>query len=508
MKKTAFLLMIITIVSKVFGFAREIALSYFYGASEVSDAYLVSLTIPTVIFAFIGTAISTGYIPMYSRIEKNNGSRAAARFTNNLINTMILLCTVFALLGVLFTNQLVKAFASGFEGETLALAARFTRWAVFGIYFTGIVYILSGFLQIKGNYAIPALIGFPYNFIIILSIFLSTRIDVQVLAIGSVAAIASQFFLVAPFAFRKGYSYSPVLNVKDEHMKNILYLALPILLGVTMSQANVLVDRTIASRIALGGISALNYANRLNGFVQGLFVVTITTVMYPMISRMAADKNMPGLKKTLSEAINLVNLLVVPVTVGAMIFAEPVVKLLFGRGAFDASAVSMTSSALFFYSIGMVGYGLRDVLSRAFYSLEDTKTPVINGAIAMGLNIVLIIILSKFMGLGGLALATSISAIFCTALLLLSLRKKIGPFGMRNVIVSFAKMLGASLVMGLLAKVLFGALAGYFGGNVALLLSIAAGAGAYFIMICMAGIPEVEGIIRAVKEKIGWQGRT
>ena len=150
----------------MFGFGRELILSYFYGASNISDAYLISLTIPTVIFAFIGTGIATGYIPMYSQIEQEYGEKEGERYTNNLVNISITICTVVIIFGLLFTKPLVKIFASGFQGETLALAIRFTRISLLGIYFMGLVYIFKGFLQLKGNYVIPASIGFPFNFFI------------------------------------------------------------------------------------------------------------------------------------------------------------------------------------------------------------------------------------------------------------------------------------------------------------------------------------------------------
>lgn len=279
-------------------------------------------------------------------------------------------------------------------------------------------------------------------------------------------------------------------------------MALPIMIGVSVNQINVLVDRTLASSIAVGGISALNYANRLNGFVQGMFVTNISTVMYPMISKMAAQSNLDGLKKSVSEAINLINLFVIPATVGAMIFAEPVVRLLFGRGAFDPEAISMTSAALFYYSIGMVGFGLRQILSRAFYSLQDTKTPMINAAIAMGLNIILNFILSKYMGIGGLALATSISAIFCTGLLFISFRKKTGSFGMKGITISSVKILCASLVMGLVARVSYAALLEHASANLSLIGAIVIGAVVYFVMIYFMGIEEVDSMIGAVKVKL------
>jgi putative peptidoglycan lipid II flippase len=502
MKKTALILMVITVLSKMFGFARDITLSYFYGASDISDAYLISLTIPTVIFGFIGAGLSTGYIPLYSKIERELGEKEGNRYTNNLVNVLILLCTIIVVLGILFANQLVKAFASGFAGETFELAVQFTRISLLGVYFTGLTYVFSGFLQIKENYIIPALIGFPFNFLAILAIFFSSKGNILVLSIGSVMATASQFFLTVPFAYKKGYRYKFILNIKDEHIKNMACMAIPVIVGVSVNQINTLVDRTLTSQIAVGGISALNYANRLNGFIQGIFVMSIATVIYPMISKMAAENNMNGLKKSVSEAISFINLLVLPATVGAMIFAEPIVKLLFGRGAFDTQAISMTSYALFFYSIGMIGFGLREVLSRAFYAIQDTKIPMINAAIAMVMNIILNIILSKFLGIGGLALATSISAIFCTVLLFISLRKKIGPFGMKNITISFIKVLCASLVMGVIAKVSYNTFLNSINANLSLILSIGIGAVTYFVIIYFMKIEEVDTVVNAIKRKI------
>lgn len=502
MKKTALILMVITVLSKMFGFARDITLSYFYGASDISDAYLISLTIPTVIFGFIGAGLSTGYIPLYSKIERELGEKEGNRYTNNLVNVLILLCTIIVVLGILFANQLVKAFASGFAGETFELAVQFTRISLLGVYFTGLTYVFSGFLQIKENYIIPALIGFPFNFLAILAIFFSSKGNILVLSIGSVMATASQFFLTVPFAYKKGYRYKFILNIKDEHIKNMACMAIPVIVGVSVNQINTLVDRTLTSQIAVGGISALNYANRLNGFIQGIFVMSIATVIYPMISKMAAENNMNGLKKSVSEAISFINLLVLPATVGAMIFAEPIVKLLFGRGVFDTQAISMTSYALFFYSIGMIGFGLREVLSRAFYAIQDTKIPMINAAIAMVMNIILNIILSKFLGIGGLALATSISAIFCTVLLFISLRKKIGPFGMKNITISFIKVLCASLVMGVIAKVSYNTFLNSINANLSLILSIGIGAVTYFVIIYFMKIEEVDTVVNAIKRKI------
>jgi putative peptidoglycan lipid II flippase len=502
MKKTAAILMLITISSKILGFLRDVVLSYYYGASNISDAYLVSITIPMVIFSFIGIGITTGYIPNYNQISKKYGDKAAIKFTNNLVNILLLVNTIIIIIGLFFTDVLVKIFASGFTSETLKLAIIFSKISMFGIYFTGTIYVFSGFLQLKGNYVMPALVGFPLNFFILISIIISYRVNILFLSIGTVIATATQLLFLVPSLKGVNYQYKFFIDFKDENFIKMIYTTLPAILGVSVNQINILVDRKIASQIAVGGISALNYSNRLIWFVQGIFVMSITTVMFPMISKMVAEHNLKGLKKSIVESINVINILVLPTTFGAMLLTEPIVKLLFGRGAFDSQAIFMTSDALFFYSIGMIGFGLREVLSRTFYAMQDTKTPMNNAAIAMVMNIILNIILSKFLGIGGLALATSISAIFCTVLLFISLRKKIGPFGMKSITISFIKILCASLVMGVIAKVSYNALLKNMNANLSLIPSICIGALSYFIIIYFMKIEEVDTIVNVIKRKI------
>jgi putative peptidoglycan lipid II flippase len=282
----------------------------------------------------------------------------------------------------------------------------------------------------------------------------------------------------------------------------MVLIALPIIMGTSVNEINVLVNRTLASGLAVGGISALNYANRLNGFVQGLFVASISTVMYPMISKMAAENNLKGLKGYVSEAISMINLLVIPATIGAMIFSKEIVALLFGRGAFTAEAIDMTANALFYYSLGMIAFGLRDILSRAFYALQDTKTPMINATIGVAINIILNIVLSRFLGIGGLAFATSIAGVVSAILMFVTLRKKLGPFGLKEIIRSFLKISIASVLMGLIAYGSFWLLGQLVSENLALLLAIGVGALTYAVFIYFMKIPEVDRTLDVLKKKI------
>lgn len=502
MKKTVVMIMLITLISKVLGFVRDLTLSFYYGTSNISDAYLISLTIPLTIFSLIGVGISTGYIPMYSKIERNIGEMEAKCFTNNLVNILLLICTIIIVVGLLFTEQIVKVFASGFEGETLFLATQFTTISLFGIYFTAIIYIFKGYLQLKGNYIVPALIGIPLNLIVIISIYLSSNINVIVLSIGSVIAIISQFIILIPFVYKKGYRHNLVFDLKDKHIKKMAFIVIPVIMGASVNQINILVDRTLASQIEVGGISALNYASRLIDFIQGIFVLSISTFIYPIISKMAVQNNIEGLKKSLLDSIGTIILLITPITIGAMVYAEPIIKMLFGRGAFDSQAIALTASSLFFYSIGIIGFGLREVLSNAFYSLQDTRTPMINATIGVFLNIILNIILSEYLGLGGLALATSISALLTTTLLILSLRKKIGPFGLRMICSLFFKVLISGLIMAILSNYCYGILINYINVNIALIFSIAVGVCIYAITLYFLKIKEIDPIVGGIKRKL------
>lgn len=499
MKKTAFAIMFITVASKILGFVREIALSYIYGASTITDAYLISLTIPGVVFSFIGAGLGTGFIPMYSRIKEEQGVVAANRFTNNIINGTLLFSSIVVLMGLIFARPLVRIFASGFGGEAQEITIQFTRISIFAIYFTGLAGIYSGYLRLHDSHLVPNLTGIPMNVIIILSVFISSKTTVYALLLGTLLARALEVLLMAPFAKKKGFQYEPVLDLRDENLRSMVAIALPVIVGVSVNQINVLVDRTLASQIAVGGISALNYASRLNGFIQGLFVLPVSSVMYPMISSMASRQNLGGLKNMLTDAIGIINLMVTPATIGAIIFAEPIVELLFGQGAFTSEASAMTSSALRFYSIGMLAIGIREILTRAFYALQDTKIPMQSGVIAVGINVVLNVILARFLGIGGLALATSIANVVATVHLLLALARSIGEFGLREIAIPLGKVVLASTAMGFIALATYRYVGVTLSHSLSLAAAIGVGALSYFILIYFLSVPEAERAFEAVK---------
>jgi putative peptidoglycan lipid II flippase len=502
MKKTVIFLMLLTVFSKILGFLRDIILSFFYGTSSVSDAYLIADSIPIIIVSLIGTGLATSYIPMYTKIETEESTLASDRFTNNIISFVLLICSIILLLSQFFTVELVKLFASGFRGEVLDLAVQFTKISIWGIYFSCLVYIFSGYLQLKNKFIATSLLGIPYNLVVIISVFLSANINKLILPIGGVLAEVSKFLLLLPYIIKGRFRYHLIFDIKDKHIKQLMVLALPVIIGVSVNQINLIVDKTLASRIVIGGISALTYSSRISQLIQGVFVITIATVVFPLLSKAAAGRNSLEFQSLITKAICWINLIVIPASVICMFFSEPIVKILFGRGAFDSKALVLTSSTLFFYSIGAAAMGLREILSRAFYSLQDTKTPMVNATIALIVNIILNLILSRYMGLAGIALATSISAILGACLLFIRLQKRVGKFNLKELIPSFIKLTISSIITGIIIKFIYDILLNLIGLSASLVVSFILGLLIYAILIYLLKIEEVNLLIQMAKGKI------
>lgn len=500
--KATIYLMIVTIIAKILGFGRELVLASSYGVSMYSDAYLTAMNIPIVIVASIGAALGTTFIPMYCDINNNLGEEKALRFTNNMFNLVICICLLLAILGFIFVKPLVRIFAFGFKAETFEIAVNFTKILIVGIVFTGLSFIITAYLQVKNNFTIPGIISVPKNIIIIASILLSIKYGPYIMVWGTVIGMASEFLFQLPFAIKKGYKYKPYINIKDKYIKRTVWLVGPVLIGVGVNQVNTMIDRTLASTLVEGSISSLNYANKLNGFVMALFIASISAVIYPILSNLSLEKNRNEFTKSVVQSINTVVILVIPISIGAMVLSTPIVRLLFQRGAFDESATSMTAIALIMYSIGMVAFGLRDVLGKVFYSLQDTKTPMINGVISIFINIVLNLFLIKYLKHAGLALATSISAIICIILLFRSLSKKIGYFGQDKILKTIFKSIISSIIMGIITYLTYKILNNIVKSEaITLILSITVGAVTYGISVLALKIEEVNIIINILKNK-------
>ena len=498
---SAVALMGVTFISKILGFARDVVLASSYGAGVVSDSYLMALNIPTVVFVMISTALATSFITMYTEINENKCKYESLKFTSNVISIVLLISLAIIALGIIFTEPLVKLFAMGFEGERLALTVSFTKVFMLGVGFVGITYIVKSYLEINNRFVVTGLMPLPYNILILISIIISVKYGTKVLAIGTLIALFSQLLVQLPFAFKEGFKYKPSIDLKDENLKKMALLIAPMLLGASVNQLNSLIDKNLASTLAAGSLSAMNYAYKLNIFVTGMFIASITSVVYPLFSRLTSSNNIEELKKAITTSINSVLLIIVPVSIGAFVLAEPIVQVLFERGEFSHDSTVITAGVLAAYAVGMLATGVRDVLVRVFYSLKDTKTPMRNSIICVGFNIVFNIILIKYFGVAGLALGSSLSAIVAVVFLTINLRKQIGRFNGKLMVSTFIKTMTAGAVMALAVISTYNLIVGLH-QKIALFGSIGIGAIVYGVMVFVLKVDACEYVIDIIKEKI------
>ncbi|QDY44736.1 hypothetical protein FK545_02080 [Planococcus glaciei] len=207
--------------------------------------------------------IAASFIPIFTKIQETQGIGEARKFTSNVINMVLLVSTGIVVLILLFPQAIVKVFASGFEGETLKIAIDFTRIAALSIYFTALIYVFNGYLEVHKRFLPTVLAGLPLNLMMLFVIYLSSFTNIYVLSIGTLVAVVIQFLFLVPWIRKTGYRHSFKLAPKEKNLKKMMYLAIPVIIGVSADQINVLVDRTLASQIVEGGISALTYSHRI-----------------------------------------------------------------------------------------------------------------------------------------------------------------------------------------------------------------------------------------------------
>lgn len=415
----------ITFLSKLLGFAREIVLSSYFGAGSISDVYLISMTIPITFWAIIGMGFVTVYIPIVSRFEAQDREKLN-NFSGKFLNVILIFITALVLLFYSFSEDIISSFAYGFSLEEVQLSISLTRIMVFSLYFTGIVAVATAYLHSQGDFKLVAAISFPLNVVLIFSMILAQKYEIMYLAYGFVLASFSQVAFILPVAYRAGFKYKFLSPLKDKNILNAVKLSLPVILGVSVNQVNTLVDRSIGSTLGEGSISYLNYGFIVTSVVHTIIVMSLITVAYPTLSRFAVNSKIVLLKEIISKLSRLVLATLIPITLMSVFFSEEIINLLYQRGLFDREAASQTSLTFFYYSIGIVAVGFRELLTRIFYSFGNSKTPIYNSIICVSINVLLSILFSSILGVIGVAVATSISAFLACLLLLHAQRRLYG----------------------------------------------------------------------------------
>lgn len=506
--KTVLVIVVFTIASKVLGYVRDMLIAAKFGSGATTDTFFIALSAVTLLINMITKAVNTTTIPVLSEIESLEGKAGKKRHTTNLINITLMFSVVLVVLSWVFAPLLLRVLAYGFEGEQFDLAVALLRIGLFSILFTGCMGVFRGYLQSEQMFTESALTSLPFNFVYIaFLLFFAGRFGIKGLMTANVLAVGAQLLIQFPGLSKGGYRYSWEIDFKDRYVKKVFGLIPPILISIVINDINVMVDTSLASTLIDGSISALKYASRLNSLVTGIFISAIITVLFPLLAQEAHKDSYDRFKSVVRQGINTILLIIIPAAVGILVLAEPIVKFAFQRGAFDAKATAMTVGALVFYALGLVGVALKSFANRVYYSLQDTKTPMLNGFIAVGANIVFNFILIGFMAHRGLALATSLSSILSTAILLWGLRKKIGSVGFGDSLVTGLKSLGAALAMGIVVHYCFGALsavlgAGFTRGLLALAGAIGLGAVVYLLLVYLLKVKEIAWLAGVIRSKL------
>jgi putative peptidoglycan lipid II flippase len=500
-----------TFLSRILGLARDILIANFFGSGMAADAFFVAFRIPNLLRRlFAEGSFSVAFIPVFTEYLQNRSKEEALLLARVVSTFLVLILTGIAILGIVFSPLIVRIIAPGFGGmgEKYALTVLLTRIMFPYIFLVSVVALFMGILNSLKHFAAPAAAPVFLNLSMLAAlVFLapSMRTPTVGLAIGVVVGGVIQLALQIPFLMEKGLSFVPKWNPNHPALKRIGVLMLPTVFGSAIYQVNQLVGTLLASLLREGSVSYLYYADRLVQFPLGVFAIAIGTAVLPSLSREAAGGDLGGLKETLSHALRLTMFITIPAMIGLIVLREPIIRLLFQRGAFDAFTSIMTAQALLFYSLGLWAFAALRVFVSAFYSLQDTKTPVKVAVVAMVANIGLALALMGPLKHGGLALALSLASTLQLFMLVFLLRKRLGGIEGWVVVASMARSFLSSLIMGMciyfIASRLFvdDSSQGFLGLATGLLLAIATGVMVYVISAKVLGSKELTSVLRALK---------
>lgn len=439
---------VLNLLSRFLGLGREVVIAHMFGATAATDAYLVALMLPMLFFAILSQALASVVVPVFTEYTARGEKRAAWNLSVNVVNLLFVVLAGVTVLGVLAAPVVVKVVAPGLPAGTAVLASSLTRVMFPILIFAGLATIFSAFLNANNIFGIPAFSGAVNNLVIIGgALSLGAVYGIHGLAYGTVLGMAASALVQLPTMRRAGFRFQFSLDWNHPGVQKLYHLVIPVTIGITISQLYIVVDRFLASLLAEGSISALNYGNKIIQLPVSLFVLALSTAVFPTLTTWVAEGNHRQVADMMRRALRIIVLTTVPAGVGLMILRVPVVQLLFERGAFDERATAMTAVAILFYGVGLVGFATNIVLTRGFYAFQDTITPVKLLAVNLVLNLILSVILMRPLAHGGLALGSSLAALVNTVLLVWYLERRLPGLRRAGWLRFCAAVLAASGVM-------------------------------------------------------------
>lgn len=451
--KAATIVMSAILISRILGFLRERAVAEVFGRTATTDVFFAAFALPDLMYQLlVGGALSSAFIPVFTQYLAKDDEKQAWYVASVFLNITVLALLAIMILGVIFTPNLAPLVGMGFSGEQKELLVLLMRVTFPAVFFTALAGLSMGVLNSYQKFTLPAIGPIIYNLGQILGAYiLGPIVGIMGMAIGTIFGAMGNFSIQFPEVFKRGRKYyRPIIDLKHPGIRRMGQLMLPAIIGLSIAQINIIVSQNLASTLETGSIVALRLANRLMNFPLGIFAMGISTAIFPMLSRLIARGERIEFTRTLSFGLRVVFFITIPSAVGLAFLRVPIVRLLFESGEFTAVDTMATAHALLFYVPGLIAQAALQVITRGYYSLQDTVTPVKIGFLTVIINFLFSIAFLRWtsLGAGGLALAFSLSSIFNVILALGLLGKKLEHLINLQLFRSLFKATISSLVMG------------------------------------------------------------
>ncbi len=445
----------LTFLSRIFGLVREQVRGYFLGTGMESDAFGIASTIPNMMRRlFAEGAMTAAFVPVFTGMAVSEERKRLSDFFSGFMSLFILLMVVVTAVGVLLSSPLITGVFAGRFHEVpgkVGLTIGLTQVMFPYLFLASIAAILQAALnslRIFGPSAFTPVLLSLTNILFVIAFAQQFENAAWALAVGFLLGGTLQVGFQIPFLRRKGIHFHFTLaGIRDPAVWKVARVFVPGIFSAGIYQINVTVAQVIATSLDPGSVAALQYSLRMQELVLGVFAVSVATVILPTMSEQVHQKNFTGLKDTLRFSVGLLGFVTIPASVGLMLLATPIIRMLFEYGRFDAMSTQMTVIALYFHAAGVFFIALNRNVVQVFYAMGDLKTPTWIAAIVMVLHLGLCYALVIPFSHGGVAAAGSLSAVFNVVLLHQVLRRRIGRLGTRTVLRSMIRTLGATAAM-------------------------------------------------------------
>lgn len=449
-------IIVLSLVGKIFAFFRESLTAYVFGTSIEMDAFSLAQAAVPMIGGLIVQSIATTYIPSLQKAESEHGAGRKNYFTNNLFTITSILSLVIILFGIIFPKPVALLSATQKSPETFALCVELVKYGMPVIIFSAWQGILTGYLQYHGKFAAVGAIAIPLNVVYIIYLLVASRHGGAVgLTIAMVLGTLAQFLFLLPGALKLGYRPGIVFDLQDKYMREATLLSLPVLVSVSITNINVMVNRKLAAGMGVGASSVLYFSNKMNTMIFGIFITAVTAVVFPILTKTFAENNIQQGKRIMNASIKTVLFLTVPAMIGMFILARPIIEIAFVRGNFSKESGLLATSTLRCYCLSLVSLSILSVVNRVFYAIQDTKTPFILGIVNVSINVGLNLLVARHYDVNALALSVSIATTVATLISFYLLKVRLGNLGTKSYIKALIKTLMASCAMGLVTLIYF-----------------------------------------------------